>query len=144
MNNAKDNIFLAAVAMEQDRPGGSEKIVKAKALVPHRAAQPFRFAGIQNDLCDRRPGGFPVVSVLFRNALPRPRSLEPAQLAFPIRLGGGPVPLVKPIAGIAARWRGGVRHGCPFLKGLVKVEDLPRSEEHTSELQSHSFISYAV
>src|ERR1051326_2415175 len=33
------------------------------------------------------------------------------------------------------------------IEGLTKpfdVDDLKRSEEHTSELQSHSFISYAV
>ena len=29
-------------------------------------------------------------------------------------------------------------------KQIVKLQDVERSEEHTSELQSHSFISYAV
>ena len=30
------------------------------------------------------------------------------------------------------------------FKKYQKTKDLDRSEEHTSELQSHSFISYAV
>src|ERR1051326_7907911 len=34
-------------------------------------------------------------------------------------------------------WR--VMHGAPLLSGTVAAD---RSEEHTSELQSHSFISY--
>src|ERR1051326_9272384 len=31
-----------------------------------------------------------------------------------------------------------------FRDNILRPRSLPRSEEHTSELQSHSFISYAV
>src|ERR1051326_8421948 len=32
----------------------------------------------------------------------------------------------------------------PKQKGKARIDTRPRSEEHTSELQSHSFISYVV
>ena len=43
-----------------------------------------------------------------------------------------------------------LKNACAAMTGydpvqdLIKISSMERSEEHTSELQSHSFISYAV
>ena len=46
--------------------------------------------------------------------------------------------------GMPERWSENHRNGWYLTGDIARVDDKGRSEEHTSELQSHSFISYAV